>query len=123
MSTNNTEYVIYEDYAVTLSVRRNGSSPFYIRLSPKAGFTGDWSTSGWDEFWLYNDYFIVNCGTVGTYYDMSFDLAYTNLAVDYTITKYEDLNSPTYKVRVHFHGRVGNNNGRQVTAIVEAYYP
>ncbi|MGE0637005.1 MAG: beta strand repeat-containing protein, partial [Bacteroidia bacterium] len=120
IATTLTEYIIYEDYAMRIGIRRNGNV-YELRMSPKTGFNGWWDMAydaGGDD---------INLATVGTWYSVTdvggatldWGVAYSG-GIEYILNREATFGAPTYRVWPHLHD---NLTGRRVTVIVEAWYP
>lgn len=108
---NNTNYPIYDDFAVTLSVYRSGSS-FDIRLSPKSGYTGvyQWAHASGTNGGTFN------CSTPGTYYGTGNSVSPNNLRV-FIYSKQDDISVPMYRISLH------PISSDKANILIEAYYP
>lgn len=108
---NNTNYPVYDDFALTLSVYRSGGN-FEIRINPKPGYAGVWQ---WAHASGTNGG-TVNATSPGTWYGNGNLVSTNNLRV-YMFSKQDDVSAPMYRVSLQ------PVSGDKATVLVEAYYP
>ncbi len=115
-NTNATSGVIFEDFACQMRIDRNVNNAF-IQLSPKAGYTENYSYGRVDGTGSAN----VNAATAGTFYNVSTNIRVNHAGIGWVVSR-RDGTSPMYVI-TGIRCSLNGDPTEHLKLTIQAYYP